>query len=24
VVFRGAAGDIKMDDAIVTQHLGVH
>ena len=24
VVFRGAAGDIKMDDAIVAQHLGVH
>jgi branched-chain amino acid transport system ATP-binding protein len=24
VVFTGAAGDIKMNDAIVTQHLGVH
>ena len=24
VVFRGAAGDIKMNDAIVAQHLGVH
>jgi len=24
VVFRGRAGDIKMDDAIVAQHLGVH
>ena len=24
VVFRGAAGYIKMDDAIVAQHLGVH
>jgi len=24
VVFRGAAGDIRMNDAIVAQHLGVH
>jgi len=24
VVFTGAARDIRMDDAIVTQHLGVH
>ena len=24
VVFTGAAGEIKMNDAIVTQHLGVH
>jgi len=24
VVFRGAAGEIRMNDAIVTQHLGVH
>jgi branched-chain amino acid transport system ATP-binding protein len=24
VVFSGRAGDIKMNDAVVTQHLGVH
>ena len=24
VVFRGAAGEIQMNDAIVAQHLGVH